>query len=159
MKSYNWSRWSAVFFISYLAINLYFLMNLMLAVVYDAFTRIEKDKFRRLFLHQRKAAQHAFKLLVTQERPEEVSFQHFEGLLSAYKPRACKLHSWLTKVQARSSTSNHQLDFAAPTEAYLIFKTLNKSNTGFLNKDEFYGKIIIGSSLLPFEKRELCSTS
>jgi len=93
MKSYNQSRWSAVFFISYLAINLYFLMNLMLAVVYDAFTRIEKDKFRRLFLHQRKAAQHAFKLLVTQERPEEVSFQHFEGLLSAYKPRACKLHS------------------------------------------------------------------
>ena len=92
MKSYNQSRWSAVFFISYLAINLYFLMNLMLAVVYDAFTRIEKDKFRRLFLHKRKAAQHAFKLLVTQERPEEVSFQHFEGLLSAYKPRACKLH-------------------------------------------------------------------
>ena len=60
----------------------------MLAVVYDAFTRIEKEKFRRLFLHKRKAAQHAFRLLVTKERPEEVSFQHFEGLLSAYKPRA-----------------------------------------------------------------------
>ena len=29
----------------------------MLAVVYDAFTRIEKEKFRRLFLHKRKAAQ------------------------------------------------------------------------------------------------------
>ena len=90
MKSYNTSRWAAVFFISYLAINLYFLMNLMLAVVYDAFTKIEKDKFRRLFLHKRKAAQHAFKLLVTQERPEQVSFQHLEGLLTAYRPRTSK---------------------------------------------------------------------
>ena len=90
MKSYNWSRWSAIFFISYLAINLYFLMNLMLAVVYDTFTKIEKEKFRRLFLHKRKAAQHAFKLLVTQERSEEVSFQHFEGLLASYKPSASK---------------------------------------------------------------------
>ena len=34
--------------------------------------------------------QHAFRLLVTKERPEEVSFQHFEGLLTAYKPRASK---------------------------------------------------------------------
>ena len=90
MKSYNTSRWSAAFFISYLSINLYFLMNLMLAVVYDAFTRIEKVKYRKLFLHKRKAALHAFKLLVTQERPEEVSFQHFEGLLGAYKPGASK---------------------------------------------------------------------
>ena len=90
MKSYNTSRWAAVFFISYLAINLYFLMNLMLAVVYDAFTKIEKDKFRRLFLHKRKAAQHAFKLLVTQERPEQVSFQHLEGLLTAYRPTTSK---------------------------------------------------------------------
>ena len=90
MKSYNESRWSAAFFISYLSINLYFLMNLMLAVVYDAFTKIEKEKFRRLFLHKRKAAQHAFKLLVTQERPEQVSFQHLEGLLTAYRPRTSK---------------------------------------------------------------------
>ena len=27
----------------------------------------------------------------------------------------------------------------APTEAYLIFKLLNHSNSGFLNIDEFYG--------------------
>jgi len=114
MKSYNTSRWAAVFFISYLAINLYFLMNLMLAVVYDAFTKIEKDKFRRLFLHKRKAAQHAFKLLVTQERPEQVSFQHLEGLLTAYRPTT------------------------TPTEAYLIFKLINKSESGYLSLDEFY---------------------
>lgn len=33
----------------------------LLAVVYDAFSRIEKEKFRRLFLHKRKASQHAFR--------------------------------------------------------------------------------------------------
>ena len=90
MKSYAHSRWSSLFFISYLSINLYFLMNLMLAVVYDAFTRIEKEKFRRLFLHKRRASQHAFQLLVTKDRPEEVSFPHFEGLLKAYKGISCK---------------------------------------------------------------------
>ncbi len=61
MRSYDASRWACLFFISYLSINLYFLMNLMLAVVYDAFTRIEKEKFRRLFLHKRRAAEHAFR--------------------------------------------------------------------------------------------------
>ena len=91
MKSYNDSRWSAIFFISYLGVNLYFLMNLMLAVVYDAFTRIEKDKFRKLFLHKRKAAKHAFQLLVTKERPKEVSFCHFEGLLRSFKGITCKI--------------------------------------------------------------------
>lgn len=90
MKSYDKSRWASLFFISYLSINLYFLMNLMLAVVYDAFTRIEKDKFRRLFLHKRKAAQHAFKLLVTRERPDEICFQHFEGMLRLFKGVKCE---------------------------------------------------------------------
>jgi two pore calcium channel protein 1 len=90
MTSFNASRWSVVFFVSYISINLYFLLSLMLAVVYDAFTRIEKDKFRRLLLHKRRAAQHAFKLLVTRDRPDEISFQHFAGLLKCYRRRTCK---------------------------------------------------------------------
>ncbi len=98
MKSYNHSRWASVFFVSYLSINLYFLMNLMLAVVYDAFTRIEKEKFRRLFLHKRKAAQHAFRLLVTREKPDEISFQHFEGLLKHFRGLKCECAYWVRKV-------------------------------------------------------------
>ena len=31
-------------------------MNLMLAVVYDAFTNIEQGKFKKLFLHKRKVS-------------------------------------------------------------------------------------------------------
>jgi hypothetical protein len=44
----------------------------MLAVVYEAFTRIEKDKFRKLLLHRRKACQHAFRLLVTRINPTNI---------------------------------------------------------------------------------------
>jgi two pore calcium channel protein 1 len=99
MKSYNHSRWASIFFISYLSINLYFLMNLMLAVVYDAFTRIEREKFRRLFLHKRKAAQHAFKLLVTREMPDAINFQHFEGLLKHYKGNRCERFQLVLELQ------------------------------------------------------------
>ena len=150
MKSYNTTRWAAVFFISYLAINLYFLMNLMLAVVYDAFTKIEKDKFRRLFLHKRKAAQHAFKLLVTQERPEQVSFQHLEGLLTAYRPRTSKkknICTFLVPVKWCFIKIFFYFIFLAPTEAYLIFKLINKSESGYLSLDEFYGKLMLCASL------------
>ena len=115
MASYNYSRYASIFFVSYLSINLYFLMNLMLAVVYDAFTTTMKEKFRKLYLHKRKAAQHAFGLLVTKERPDQISFQHFEGLIKQHKPSASQ------------------------TEAYLMFKVLNTSGTGYLTLEEFYG--------------------
>ena len=90
MASYNYNRVSAIFFISYLSINLYFLMNLMLAVVYDVFTRKEREKFQRLYLHKRKAAQYSFGLLVTKERPDKVSFEHFEGMMAHFRPRKSK---------------------------------------------------------------------
>ena len=115
MASYHKHSASTIFFISYLSINLYFLMNLMLAVVYDAFTTTMKVKFRRLYLHKRKAAQHAFGLLVTKEKPDQVSFQHFEGLIKQHKPSASQ------------------------TEAYLMFKVLNNSGSGYLKIEEFYG--------------------
>lgn len=54
MPAYAQNRWSVLFFVGFLVIHLYFLMNLMLAVVYETFTRIEKHKFRKLFLHRRR---------------------------------------------------------------------------------------------------------
>ncbi|CAB4058662.1 TPCN1 [Lepeophtheirus salmonis] len=62
----------------------------------------------------RKAAQHAFKLLVTRERKNVISFNHFRGLITFYKPSA------------------------SDTEAFLIFKFLNKSQLKFITLDEFY---------------------
>ena len=39
------------------------------------------------------------------------------------------------------------LFFLAPTEAYLIFKLINKSESGYLSLDEFYGKLMLCASL------------
>ncbi|NXW23249.1 TPC1 protein, partial [Circaetus pectoralis] len=114
MPSYARNPWSCVFFIVYLSIELYFIMNLLLAVVFDTFNDIEKRKFKSLLLHKRTAIQHAYRLLITKQRPSGISFKHFEGLLRFYKPRMC----------AR--------------ERYLTFKALNQSNTSLVSLKDFY---------------------
>ena len=115
MPSYNKDSLSVIFFFTYLMICLYFLMNLLLAVVYEAFTAEEAKKFKKLFLHKRLACQHAFKLLVTKENPNNICFVHFSGMLSYF---------------ASSST---------PMNNLLLFKMLNKGKTGMINLEEFYG--------------------
>uniref|UniRef100_A0A8C6Z5M0 Two pore segment channel 1 n=1 Tax=Nothoprocta perdicaria TaxID=30464 RepID=A0A8C6Z5M0_NOTPE len=115
MPSYARNPWSCVFFIVYLSIELYFIMNLLLAVVFDTFNDIEKRKFKSLLLHKRAAIQHAYRLLITKQvRPTGVSFKHFEGLLRFYKPRMCT------------------------RERYLTFKALNQSNTPLVSLKDFY---------------------
>ncbi|XP_066018881.1 two pore channel protein 1 isoform X2 [Pocillopora verrucosa] len=114
MPAYNRSRWSVIYFVVYIAIVLYFLMNLLLAVVYDTFTNIEKDKFRKLFLHKRHAVRQAYKLLCSEHPPHWIPWETFKGLMSFYKPKKTDV------------------------EKYLVFKSLNKSNTGKLSLDEFY---------------------
>ncbi|NXG63894.1 TPC1 protein, partial [Hemiprocne comata] len=114
MPSYARNPWSCVFFIVYLSIELYFIMNLLLAVVFDTFNDIEKRKFKSLLLHKRAAIQHAYHLLVTKQRPSGISFKHLEGLLRFYKPR----------MGAR--------------ERYLTFKALNQSNTPLVSLKDFY---------------------
>lgn len=114
MPAYAKNRWSSLFFIAFLVIHLYFLMNLMLAVVYETFTRIEKQKFRKLLLHRRRACQNSFKLLVAKNSPTKITFKHFQGLIKYYKSRATKL------------------------DAYLMFKTLDVNKSGNITLDEFY---------------------
>uniref|UniRef100_A0A8C3T252 Two pore segment channel 1 n=1 Tax=Chelydra serpentina TaxID=8475 RepID=A0A8C3T252_CHESE len=114
MPSYSRNPWSCVFFIVYLSIELYFIMNLLLAVVFDTFSDIEKRKFKSLLLHKRTAIQHAYRLLVSKQRPSGISFKQFEGLMRFYKPRMC----------AR--------------ERYLTFKALNQSNATLVSLKDFY---------------------
>ncbi|XP_073168490.1 two pore channel protein 1 isoform X2 [Lepidochelys kempii] len=114
MPSYSQNPWSCVFFIVYLSIELYFIMNLLLAVVFDTFSDIEKRKFKSLLLHKRTAIQHAYRLLVSKQRPSGISFKQFEGLMRFYTPRMC----------AR--------------ERYLTFKALNQSNTALVSLQDFY---------------------
>ncbi|XP_077776253.1 two pore channel protein 1 isoform X3 [Podarcis muralis] len=114
MPSYARSSWSCVFFIVYLSIELYFIMNLLLAVVFDTFNDIEKKKFRSLLLHKRTAIQHAYQLLVSKQRPSGISFKQFDGLMRFYKPR----------MSAR--------------DRYLTFKALNQSNTPLVSLKDMY---------------------
>eukprot|EP00062_Callorhinchus_milii_P016769 gi/632968409/ref/XP_007900510.1/ PREDICTED: two pore calcium channel protein 1 [Callorhinchus milii] len=114
MPAYSKNAWSCVFFIVYLSIELYFIMNLLLAVVFDTFNDVEKKKFKSLLLHKRLAIEHAFRLLVSKQKPDGIVFKQFEGLLKFFKPR----------MSAR--------------DKYLTFRALKKSNTEFLGMDDFY---------------------
>ena len=114
MPSYYRSRSSSIFFIAFLVVSLYLLMNLMLAVVYEIFTRMEKHKFRKLMLHRRLACQHAFRLLVPKHSPSKITFLHFHGMLCYYQSNLSKL------------------------DKYLMFKTLDNENTGKITLNQFY---------------------
>lgn len=63
----------------------------MLAVVYETFTSIERDKFRKLLLHKRQACKNAFKLLLTKENPYQMEFPQFEGVMRYYAPKKSKI--------------------------------------------------------------------
>ncbi|XP_063769368.1 two pore channel protein 1 isoform X1 [Pseudophryne corroboree] len=114
MPAYSRNRWSCVFFIVYLSIELYLIMNLLLAVVFDTFNDIEKKKFKSLLLHKRTATQHSYQLLVNPQGPPGISFQHFNGMMKFYKPRM----------------SNR--------DRYLCFRALKQSRTDNLRVKDFY---------------------
>ncbi|XP_074526095.1 two pore channel protein 1 [Halichoeres trimaculatus] len=114
MPSYSKNRWSCVFFIVYLSIELYFVMNLLLAVVFDTFNDVEKMKFKSLLLHKRSAIDHAFQLLVSRQRPMGVSLKQFDGLMRFYRPR----------MSAR--------------DRFLTYKALNTSGAPMLSLQDFY---------------------
>ncbi|XP_061585082.1 two pore channel protein 1 isoform X3 [Cololabis saira] len=114
MPAYSKNRWSCVFFIVYLSIELYFIMNLLLAVVFDTFNGVEKMKFKSLLLHKRSAVDHAFQLLVSRQRPMGVSLKQFDGLMRFYRPR----------MSAR--------------DRFLTFKALNTSGDPMLSLQDFY---------------------
>ncbi|XP_017269362.1 two pore calcium channel protein 1 isoform X2 [Kryptolebias marmoratus] len=114
MPAYSKNRWSCVFFIVYLSIELYFIMNLLLAVVFDTFNDVEKMKFKSLLLHKRSAIDHAFQLLVSRQRPMGMSLKQFDGLMRFYRPR----------MSAR--------------DRFLTYKALNTSGAQMLSLQDFY---------------------
>uniref|UniRef100_A0A671MTJ4 Two pore calcium channel protein 1-like n=1 Tax=Sinocyclocheilus anshuiensis TaxID=1608454 RepID=A0A671MTJ4_9TELE len=115
MPAYSKNRWSCIFFIVYLSIELYFIMNLLLAVVFDTFNGVEKMKFKSLLLHKRSAIEHAFQLLVSRQvRPDGVCLKQFDGLMRFYRPR----------MTAR--------------DHFLTFKALNHSGATMLSLQDFY---------------------
>ncbi|XP_014213828.1 two pore calcium channel protein 1-like isoform X2 [Copidosoma floridanum] len=113
MPSFSINKWYALYFVCYLSTMLYIMMNLMLAVVNETFTSAERDKLKKLFLHKRKACQHAFKLLVSKQNPDQMRFKQFEGLMRYYAPKK------------------------SMKDIVLMFRYLNISGSRFLTSDEF----------------------
>jgi hypothetical protein len=60
LPAYAQSRWNCIFFIAFIVGGIYFIANLVLAIIYQHFTMRERHKFRRLLLHRRFALRCAF---------------------------------------------------------------------------------------------------
>ena len=113
MPAYSENSLAFLFFFFYLVGGLYFLQNLLLAVVYDTFRNFERAKFRALFLHKRDALRRAYALL-KDDLYGGIPFANFRGLMTFRQPRF------------------------TPLRVRLMFDDLNESETGAVNLVEFY---------------------
>eukprot|EP00050_Salpingoeca_kvevrii_P002362 m.191560 g.191560 ORF g.191560 m.191560 type:complete len:635 (+) comp10594_c0_seq3:67-1971(+) len=113
MPAFSDTSWAFFFFLAFLLLGLYFLMNLILAVVYDTFREKERTKFKKLLLHKRQALRYAYRYL--QDRTHGgVSFARFRELM-------------------------HFRDkYRSPLDVRLMFLALNSSESEYINLKEFY---------------------
>lgn len=125
MPSFALSKWYGLYFVAYLCVMLYIMMNLMLAVVNETFTTAERDKFKKLFLHKRKACQHAFRLLTSRSDSQSMEFRQFEGLMRYYAP------------------------YKSPRDVILMYRYMNVSGNGLLTSAEFHS--VYDAESLKFE--------
>ncbi|CAB3981741.1 two pore calcium channel 1 isoform X2 [Paramuricea clavata] len=112
MPAYHKHRGAVFFFVVYIAVALYFLMNLLLATVYSTFSSKNQSKFTKLYLHKREGARLAYNK-ITDPVEDGIDLRKFQKLLKYFKPRM----SALNKV--------------------LAFKLLDKRRSGKINLDEF----------------------
>ena len=114
MPVYAQHKTSAIFFVIYLVIQLYFVLNMMLAVAYEKYSSVAKEKFRRLFLHRRLCCRHAFALLCSESHTDCLTFARFQGVVQIIKPGISRLR------------------------CYLMFKLCDTTRVGVLNLEQFY---------------------
>eukprot|EP00039_Didymoeca_costata_P003861 m.70170 g.70170 ORF g.70170 m.70170 type:complete len:884 (+) comp12111_c0_seq2:340-2991(+) len=113
MPAFNNSPYAFFFFLLYLGFGLFFLMNLVLAVVYDAFRGREEQKCKRLYLHRRAALRYVHKLL-SDETKGGIPFSKFRAMMAKRSPRR------------------------SPLSIRLFFMSLDESETDSLGLREFY---------------------
>eukprot|EP00117_Sycon_ciliatum_P048477 scpid43217/ scgid3414/ Two pore calcium channel protein 1; Voltage-dependent calcium channel protein TPC1 len=87
MPSYNNQSWSVLFFIVYVCVMVFILLNLLLAVVFSSFQDLEKTKFRKLLIHKRKVIMLMYDLITRATGEDGITFEHFSGIMKYYKPR------------------------------------------------------------------------
>lgn len=138
---YSQYWWAPAFFILFLCIGHYMMKALLLAVIFESFSTHDRDKFCRLYLHQREALFHTFYALCrqpTELQPQRssthvrivepsstsadtsratstshVTFEQFRGLMRFYRPKWSTVNVWC------------------------FFKCLDCNKTGSINLPEF----------------------
>ena len=131
--SLNQHRSAFIFFFLFISLNFIFILNLLIAVVYENYSKEDFNKFKKMFMHKREASARAFQLLVTRENPQHIHYVHFSEFIPYFSsfprfyPFSLNYNSLMKGTGAMS-----------PRDKLLIFKMLNKSNTGYLTMEEFH---------------------
>ncbi|KAL2981282.1 hypothetical protein AAZX31_13G279600 [Glycine max] len=133
VPAYKSSRWYCLFFVLFVLVGVYFVTNLILAVVYDSFKSelvkqvFEKDRLRRTMLDK------AFDLLDTHK------------VSSLNKNQCIRLFEELNKYRTLPKISREDFE--------LIFDELDDSHDIKINKDEFAD--ICNAIALKFQKEDM----
>ncbi|XP_061352144.1 two pore calcium channel protein 1 isoform X2 [Gastrolobium bilobum] len=135
VPAYKASRWYCIFFILFVLVGVYFVTNLVLAVVYESFKSqlvkqvFEMDRMRRTMLEK------AFVLLDT------------NNVGSLNKNQCIRLFEELNKYRTLPKISREEFE--------LIFDELDDSHDVKINKDEFAD--ICNAIALKFQKEDTLS--
>ncbi|KAK7272377.1 hypothetical protein RJT34_28921 [Clitoria ternatea] len=135
VPAYKSSRWYCLFFVLFVLVGVYFVTNLILAVVYESFKSelvkqvFEMDRMRRIMLDK------AFGLLDT----------HNVGYLN--KDQCIRLFEEVNKYRTLPKISREEFE--------LIFEELDDSHDVKINRDEFAD--ICNAIALKFQKEDVWS--
>eukprot|EP00038_Savillea_parva_P003136 m.121352 g.121352 ORF g.121352 m.121352 type:complete len:816 (+) comp11082_c0_seq1:249-2696(+) len=115
LPAYSKNQASFIFFFIFIVIGIYFILNLILAIVFRVYTEGERDKFRKRFLRQRAAIRFAYDgLLKAGNSDEGITWDAFNACMKVY---------------------GH---FRSQKRRRIMFRALNLSDTGIISLREFY---------------------
>ena len=115
------------FFILYIGLTTCFILNLLVAIIYENFESEDAERFKDSFMRKREAVKFAFELLVSKGNPNQIAYVHFSEFIPFFLSFP-KLYS-----------VNFFKKFSMSTRDKLLnFKLLDKSNEGFLTLEEFF---------------------
>ena len=129
MPAYARLRFASVFFLIYMCFGLYFLQNLVLAVVYQSFNVREKEKFKR-FVYFFLCFIFIFHFYFS---PFPFFFSFFNVL---YSPPTCRL--FLHRRRALRFAYRASTDGEFQNMRPLFRKTINNKQTIIVNKFHFF---------------------
>ncbi|ESQ38037.1 hypothetical protein EUTSA_v10029480mg [Eutrema salsugineum] len=135
IPAYKSSRWSSLFFVLYVLIGVYFVTNLILAVVYDSFKEQLAKQVTGMDRMKRRMLEKAFGLIDTDNT----------GVIN--KEQCIKLFEELTNYRTLPKISKEEFG--------LIFDELDDTRDFKINKDEFAD--LCQAIALRFQKEEVPS--